>query len=225
MGAGVAGVAGVAGRGVGVGVAGRGGAPKGSAGTGRENGSAGTCRENENGTVGAAGAAVAGGGVAGAAGFFAGMGKIFSSSGRLGGAAGEAEAGGAPNFDIGIGAVGGNAGPGAEAAGTEEMEPRAGVAGAGAVWRGEAGATGFALFPTEKTNPSPFPSNGLVISVGTSMLFCAGRRTNKAGLSCKRISFNGSDTAMRSLSPSGVKAYGADSRMSPNGTFTTPWLS
>jgi hypothetical protein len=140
------------------------------------------------------------------------------------GAAGALAAG---NFGIEIGAAGGNVGAaaGGGGKGTDEIEPRAGVAGAGAVWRGEAGATGFALFPTEKTNPSPFPSNGLVISVGTSMLFCAGRRTNKAGLSCKRISFNGSDTAMRSLSPSGVKAYGADSRMSPNGTFTTPWLS
>ena len=165
---------------------GRGGAPNGSAGINEE-----LCGPNE---IGGAG----GGGV-----------WLACDIGKTGDAG--ALAGG--NFGIEIGAAGDSVGCGGCGAaaggggnGTDEMEPRAGVAGAGAIWRGEAGATGFALFPTEKTNPSPFPSNGLVMSDGTSTLFCACRRTNKPGFSCERISLSGSVTAIRSLSASGVKA-------------------
>lgn len=130
---------------------------------------------------------------------------------------------GATGFGIGMEGAAGAAGGGVSD-GTEEIAPRAGVAGAGTAWRGAAGVTGFA-FPTEKTSPFPFSSNGLLISDGTSTCFCVGRRRSKEGLSCVRTSFNGRITATRSLSSPVVKTCGAARRMSPKGTFTEPCAS
>ncbi len=162
------------------------------------------------------------GGLAGRAGVVArddGMGA--NGIGCEGGTAGCAGVGGAAGagafFAIGIEVPAG----GGLGVGTDEIAPRAGVTGAGTAWRGAAGLTGFA-FPTEKTSPSPFASNGLLISAGTSTCFCAGRRTSKAGLSCVSTSFRGSMTAMRSLSAPPANTWGAAWRMSPKGTLTAP---
>lgn len=172
----------------------------------------------------------------------AGSGGVAANLAGAGGA-GFAGKGGAGLAAVGTDGVTGRTGAGTVgvagrrfAAGTGGGVVRGTKAGGGVTGTGTAGTAGSPepfgngmgaglAGPVEKLTPSALVPNGPVISSATST-FCEDRRVSMDGLSCARITFNGSVTGRGSFSPPEfINRPGTACRSSPKVILTAPCAS